>query len=115
MTVKTSPRAQNTIKTQQSVKYENLPHMDFSKYQGIPIQTTTKTVEITVDSNTGISERNNLKTTVQEYIDPAETNILKTALTIAQEENFQLKVEIEAFKILARNLIKSNRLLMVIF
>jgi hypothetical protein len=42
-----------------------------------------------------------------------ETNILKTALTVAHEENYSLKVEIEAFKILARNLIKSNRLLMV--
>jgi hypothetical protein len=86
--------------------------MDFSKYQGIPIQPTSKATEVTVDSNTGISERNILKTPPL-AIDPVENNILKTALTIAHEENFSLKVEIEAFKILAKNLIKSNRMLMV--
>jgi hypothetical protein len=50
--------------------------MDFSKYQGIPIQPAGKATEVTVDSNTGISERNNLKTEAKQPIDPVETKIL---------------------------------------
>ncbi len=68
-------------------------------------------MEVTIDSNTGISERNNPKDIGA--IESVETNILRTALTIAQEENISLKIEIEAFKILAKNLIKSNRFLKV--
>jgi hypothetical protein len=39
--------------------------------------------------------------------------VLKTALEVATEENIHLKVEIEAFKLLCKNLLKENRQLKV--